>query len=162
MLAVSPKWRNTSVKNYNMLYIASDHAGFRLKEQIKSYLDELRIKYQDLGPKKFNPDDDYPDFAFKVAKKVAKNPNKDRGVLICATGHGMVLAANRIKGIRAVSAWDRATAEHARKHNNVNILALGGQIISLRKAKKIVSKWLSTKFEAAARHKRRLKKIEKV
>jgi len=137
-----------------MIYIASDHAGFRLKEEIKSYLDELEIEYQDLGPEKFDPDDDYPDFAFKVAEKypdfafkvaekVAKNPDKDQGILICGTGQGMMMAANKVKGIRAVLAWDEFTAEMAKGQLNANILCLGGRVTPLEMAKKIVATWLS-------------------
>lgn len=144
-----------------MLYIASDHAGYRLKEEIKDYLDELGIKYRDLGPKSFNPDDDYPDFAFKVAEKIAKNPAEDKGVLICGTGQGMTLAANKIKGARAIMAWDEWTAEMAKAHLNANILTLGGQVTPLKTAKKIVATWLSTGFSGDERHKKRLRKIEK-
>jgi len=144
-----------------MLYIASDHAGYRLKEEIKDYLDELGIKYQDLGPKEYNSDDDYPDFAFKIAEKVAKNSDEDRGILICSTGQGMMRAANTIKGIRAYLAWDEFTAEMAKAHGNANILTLGGQVTLLETAKKIVATWLSTAFTREERLKRRLKKIEK-
>lgn len=144
-----------------MIYIASDHAGFRLKEEIKDYLDELGIKYRDLGPKEFDPDDDYPDFAFKVAKKVGQNPDEDKGILICGTGQGVALAANKVEGIRAVLAWNEFTAEAARAHLSANILTLGGQTTPLNTAKKIVAKWLSTGFSGDERHKRRLKKIEK-
>lgn len=144
-----------------MIYLASDHAGYRLKEEIKDYLDELGIKYRDLGPKSFNSDDDYPDWAFKVAEKVAKNPDEDRGILICGTGQGMVLAANKVKRVRAVLAWDEWTAEMAKAHLNANILALGGQATPLKTAKKIVATWLSTGFSGEGRHKRRLEKIEK-
>ncbi len=144
-----------------MIYITSDHAGYRLKEEIKDYLDELGIKYRDLGPEKFDPDDDYPDFAFKVAQKVGQNPDEDKGILICGTGQGMMGAANKVKGVRAVLAWDENTAETAKAHLNSNILTLGGQVIPLKTAKKIVATWLSTAFSREERHKKRLKKIEK-
>jgi len=144
-----------------MLYIASDHAGFRLKEEIKNYLDQLQIDYQDLGPKKIDPDDDYPDFAFKVANKVAKSPDEHRGILICGTGQGMMRAANQVKGVRAILAWNEFTAEMAKAQGNANILTLGGQATPLNAAKKIISKWLSTSFSGEKRHKRRLEKIDK-
>ncbi len=144
-----------------MLYIASDHAGFRLKEEIKNYLQELEIDYQDLGPKKIDPDDDYPDFAFMVANKVAKRPDEHQGILICGTGQGMMRAANQIKGARAVLAWNEFTAKIAKSQGNANILTLGGQTTPLSTAKKIVSKWLSTSFSGETRHKRRLRKIER-
>ena len=144
-----------------MIYIASDHAGYRLKEEIKDYLNELGIKYRDLGAKKPDPDDDYPDFAFKVAEKISKNPDENRGILICGTGQGMMRAANRVKNIRAFIAWDEYTAEMAKAHLNANVLVLGGQVTSLNTAKKIVATWLSTGFSGDERHKKRLKKIEK-
>ncbi len=144
-----------------MLYLASDHAGYRLKEEIKDYLDELGIKYRDLGPKELDSDDDYPDFAFKVAQKVGQNPDEDKGILICSTGQGMMRAANKFKGIRAYLAWNEFTAETAKAHGNTNILTLGSQVIPLGIAKKIVATWLSTAFSREERHKRRLKKIEK-
>ena len=143
-----------------MIYIASDHAGYRLKEEIKDYLDELGIKYRDLGPKKLDSDDDYPDWAFKVAEKMGQKPGEDRGILICGTGQGMMRAANKIKGARAVLAWDEWTAEMARAHLDANILTLGGQVTPLKTAKKVVATWLSTAFSREERHKRRLKKIE--
>lgn len=144
-----------------MLYIGSDHAGFRLKKQIKKYLDELKIKYQDLGPQKLDPNDDYPDFAIKVAEQVAKKPNKNKGILICGTGQGMMLAANKVDGIRAVLAWNESTAGHARSHENANILTLGGQVLPLKTAKKVIAEWLPTPFSGAKRHIRRLLKIKK-
>lgn len=145
-----------------MVYLASDHAGLRLKEEVKNYLDELGIKYRDLGPKEFNPEDDYPDFAFKVAKKVAEKPDENKGILICGTGQGMMRVANQVKGIKAMVAWDEFTAEMARAHLDANILTLGGRVLPLKTAKKIVAKWLSTSFSRAERHKRRLEKIEKM
>ena len=143
-----------------MIYIASDHAGYRLKEEIKDYLDELGIRYRDLGPKSFNPDDDYPDFAFKVAEKVGQNPDEDRGILICGTGQGMMRAANKIKRVRAYLAWNEFTAEIAKTQGNTNILTLGGQTTPLKTAKKVVATWLSIAFSRDERHKRRLKKIK--
>ncbi len=143
-----------------MFYIASDHAGFRLKEKLKNYLDKLGIRYQDLGPKELDLDDDYPDFAFNVASKIATNPDKNQGILICGTGQGMMRAANKIKGIRAYLAWDKSTAEQAKTHLNANILTLGGQTMSFKKAKKIISVWLSAKFSEKECYKKRLSKIE--
>ena len=87
-----------------MLYIASDHAGYQLKEEVKQYLQLLNYSFEDLGPSEFNPNDDYPDFAFAVARKVADEGGE--GILICGTGQGVCLAANKIKGVRAVPAYD--------------------------------------------------------
>ena len=129
--------------------------------KLQKKVEELEIKYRDLGPKEYNLDDDYPDFAFKVAEKVAKKPDEDWGILICGTGQGMMRAANKVKGIRAVLAWDEYTAEIAKAHDNSNILTLGGGVTPLKTAKKIVAVWLSTGFSRDERHKRRLRKIDK-
>ena len=140
-----------------MIFLGSDHAGFNLKEEIKKYLDELGHQYQDLGNRELDPQDDYPDFAEKVAKKVAET--KGQGILICATGFGMAIAANKIKGIRAAVCWDDFTALQSREHNDTNILCLGGKVIDLGTAKKIVRIWLETEFSGEERHLRRLEKI---
>jgi len=141
------------------LYIASDHAGVKMKCEIVKYLEKKGIDYEDLGS--FNPEnhDDYPDYAFTLAKKVVKN--KGKGVLICGTGTGMVIAANKVKGVRAALAYDDYSAKMAKHDNDVNILCLRGRKFSLSKAKKILNKWLNTKFSGLSRHKRRIDKIKK-
>ncbi len=143
-----------------MLYLTSDHAGFRLKKQIQDYLQDSGIEFEDLGPNKFNPNDDYPDFAFKAAKKIAEDPEKNQGILICGTGQGMMMVANQVKQVRAVLAWNPFTAKIAKAHLKANILTLGGQTTTFDVAKKIIDAWLSTKFTNEERHKRRLKKVE--
>lgn len=139
------------------IYIGADHVGFQLKEKIKKYLDKSKINYEDLGGYG-EKDDDYPDFAFKVAKSVAKNKNS-RGILICGTGTGMVIAANKIKGIRAAVAYDSYSAKMAKSHNNANVLCLRGRNFPDNKNLKLVKIWLKEKFDEKARHKRRLRKI---
>ncbi|MBI2450478.1 MAG: ribose 5-phosphate isomerase B [Candidatus Nealsonbacteria bacterium] len=140
------------------IYLGADHAGFKLKERIKKYLGLKGIVYEDLGTHSLESVD-YPDYAIGVAKKVAKK-NNARGILICGTGTGMAIAANKVKGIRAVAAYDRYSAKMSRLHNNANILALRGRFFPFEKIKKIVSVWLATPFSQKARHKRRINKIK--
>ncbi|MBI4837404.1 MAG: RpiB/LacA/LacB family sugar-phosphate isomerase [Candidatus Portnoybacteria bacterium] len=143
-----------------MLYIASDHAGYQLKEDVKRYLQSLNYSFEDLGAKEFNPNDDYPDFAFAVARKVVDEGGE--GILLCGTGQGVCLAANKIKGIRAVSAYDEFMARQAKEHLDSNILCLGGRILDAEMAKRIVKVWLDTGFSGEERHERRLGKIEEI
>jgi ribose 5-phosphate isomerase B len=137
--------------------IASDHAGLRLKEKVKKYLKRKKIEYEDLGTESFTSVD-YPDYALKVAEKVAKNKNT-RGILVCGTGTGMTIAANKVKGIRAVAAYDVYSAKMSRKDNDTNVLGLRGRFFPLEKMKKIITVWLDTPFSGEKRHKRRIKKI---
>ena len=143
-----------------MLYIASDHAGYQLKEEIKRFLESLSYVFEDLGAQEINPQDDYPDFALEVAKKVIDKGGE--GILICGTGQGVCLAANKVKGIRAVLAHDEFTARAAKEHLDSNILCLGGRVIDEETAKKIVKIWLETGFSGEERHERRLEKVEKI
>jgi len=143
-----------------MIYLGSDHAGYNLKEEIKKYLKELGYDFEDLGNKEIDPEDDYPDFVLPVVKKVVEGENK--GILFCATGAGSCIAANRIKGIRAVQVWDEFTAIQSREHNDANVLCLGGRVLSAEDAQKIVKAWLETEFSGEERHNRRLEKIEEI
>lgn len=137
--------------------IASDHAGFRLKEDLKKYLAEKGYEYEDFGA---NSEDsaDYPDFAEKVAECILEK-KFERGILICSTGIGMSIAANKFPGIRAAVCYDLETAKLSRHDNDSNVLALGGRKINPELAKMIVSIWLTTDFEAGGRHERRVDKI---
>ncbi|MDC0401117.1 ribose 5-phosphate isomerase B [Candidatus Pelagibacter sp.] len=138
------------------IFISSDHAGYKLKELIKDYLDKKKITYNDLGPKNDNRVD-YPDFAHKVAKKVKMN--KDNfGILICGSGMGMNIAANRHKNIRAAQCYNSKSTKLSRLHNDANIITLGSRLLSKNIALKCVSIFLSTKFEGG-RHTKRIKKI---
>ena len=139
------------------IIIGSDHAGFNLKEKLKEYFDKKKIKYEDVGTGSLERVD-YPDYAKKVARKVVKEKNS-RGILICGTGTGMVIAANRIKGARAVVAYDTYSAKMSREDNNANILSLRGRHFSYKKIQSIVNIWLNTKFSGKSRHKKRIKKL---
>lgn len=142
-----------------MIYLGADHAGFNLKEELKKYLKELGYQYEDLGNKELEPQDDYPDFALAVARKVVETGEK--GILICASGSGICLAANKVKGVRASVVWDEFTARQSREHNNANIICLAGKDLDLETAKKITQIWLEAEFTGEERHVRRLGKIEK-
>ncbi|PTQ57414.1 MAG: Ribose 5-phosphate isomerase B [Candidatus Carbobacillus altaicus] len=141
--------------------IGSDHAGYALKEEIKRYLEaawdgQEPLDVEDVGC--FSERSvDYPDYALTVARKVATG-EVDRGILICGTGIGMSIAANKVKNVRAALVHDLFSAEATRKHNDSNILTMGGRIIGPDLAKAIVKTWLSTPFEGG-RHARRLDKI---
>ncbi|MBR9705580.1 ribose 5-phosphate isomerase B [Candidatus Pacearchaeota archaeon] len=138
------------------IIIGSDHGGFKLKEKIKGYLKELGYDNEDMGP--FNDESsDYPDYAKKVAKKVASE--KGKGILICGTGMGMCMAANKVNGIRAALAYDEYTAKMSREHNNSNILCLGERSLKEEMAMKIVKIWLKTPFSKEERHHKRVDKI---
>jgi len=140
-----------------MIYLGSDHGGFELKEAIKMHLDKKRVKYKDSGAYSEEPVD-YPDIAYKVAKKVAKE--KAKGILICGTGIGMCIAANKVKGIRAALAYDKYSAEMSRLHNDANVLCLRGRKVNFKKQLKIADVWLKTKFSGEERHKRRIAKLK--
>lgn len=142
-----------------MLYLGADHAGFKLKEQIRKYLLTQKIKFVDLGNLKLDKNDDYPDFGFKVAKAVA-NDKGSKGILICGTSFGVCIVANKVKGIRAVSISNTKDAKLSRQHNDANILCLSGWNLKLPLAQKIIKFWLNSKFNNAPRHKRRLGKIK--
>ena len=131
--------------------------GFALKEKVREYLKSLGLEVEDYGPSN-SERVDYPDFAEKVAAQVAAR-QADYGVLVCGTGIGMMIAANKVPGIRAVAAHDTISARMAREHNNANILTMGGRMIDAATMRQIVDTWLSTPF-AGGRHQRRLEKIE--
>jgi ribose 5-phosphate isomerase B len=136
--------------------IGADHAGFELKEIIKQTLDELRVAYKDFGT--FSDESvDYPDYAAKVGRAVAAG-DFDRGILICGTGIGMAIAANKIAGIRAAPVVDLESARLAREHNNANVLAIGARVTPPERALDLVRLFLKTEFEGG-RHERRLQKV---
>jgi ribose 5-phosphate isomerase B len=138
------------------IFISSDHAGFNLKEIIKKFLLKKKLKFYDLGPYNNNKVD-YPDFAHKVAKKV-KIKRNHVGILVCGSGMGMNMAANRHKNIRAAQCFNLKSAKLARLHNDANIITLGSRLLTKKNALNCVGIFLNTKFEGG-RHRKRLKKI---
>lgn len=144
-----------------MLFIGADHAGFKLKAFIKKYLVKEGISFADVGALKEVPDDDYPDFALKLSKAVAKNKGS-RGILICGTGAGMCIAANKVKGIRAANVYDEYTAKFSRAHNDANVICLRGRDIDFSKSLELLKVWLNAKFSGEKRHLKRINKIKKI
>ena len=138
------------------IFISSDHAGFKLKEEIKSFLKKKKYSFIDLGPNNDNRVD-YPDYAHSVAKKVKINKNY-RGILICGSGMGMNIAANRHKNIRAAHCYNVKSTKLSRLHNDANIITLGSRLLSKKNTLNCVSVFLKTKFEGG-RHSKRIKKI---
>jgi ribose 5-phosphate isomerase B len=136
--------------------IASDHGGIRIREEIKKLMDEMGIEYIDLGCE-CETSVDYPDYAIPVAEKVAKG-EVDRGILICGTGIGMSIAANKVKGVRCALVHDVFSAKATREHNDSNVLAMGERVIGPGLAREIAKVWLTTEYEGG-RHENRLKKI---
>lgn len=143
-----------------MIYLGSDHGGFKFKEDLRIFLTKKGYEFKDLGNKEYDKDDDYPDFAFKVSKKVSESTN-NKGILLCRSSAGMVIAANKVKGIRAVSVFDIKSAKHSRLHNNANIIALSGDWLNKTKMFRIIEAFLKTEFSNEDRHVRRLEKIKK-
>ncbi|MBI4148827.1 ribose 5-phosphate isomerase B [Candidatus Woesearchaeota archaeon] len=145
-----------------MIYLGADHAGFALKEELKKYLAKISPEeVVDVGSFDPHSTDDYPDYAKLVARQVQKS-RKNKGILICGTGTGMVIAANKFKGIRAVCAYDAYTAKMSRLHNDANILCLRGRKFSTAKQKRVLKLWLSTSFSGHARHRRRIAKLSRL
>lgn len=142
-----------------MIYIGSDHAGLPLKQEIKKHLESKNEKVVDLGVFAVEPPADYPDIAYEVAEKVNEN-NGAKGILVCGTGIGMCMTANKVKGIRAANCESPGTVEMSRKHNDANILCLGGRVLKPETALKMVDVFFSTPFENEERHVRRVKKME--
>ena len=138
--------------------LGSDHGGYQLKENLKEYLKELDVEYIDFGCKS-EKSVDYPDIGFKVAIEV-KSGKYDRGILICGTGIGMSVVANKVRGITASLCHDVFSARNTREHNDANILTLGARVIGVGLAKEIVKVWLNTKFCQKERHINRLNKIK--
>ena len=145
-------------KEKQKLFIGSDHAGFDEKAILHKWLEEKGFNVVDLGC--FNADGcDYPDIAREVSEKVLEVEGAF-GVLLCGTGIGMAMAANKLKGIRAVDATDESMAVKAREHNDANVLAMGARMLDVAKMKEILGKFVETEFSGEERHQRRVDKVE--
>tara|TARA_B110000259_G_scaffold180011_1_gene220195 strand:- start:236 stop:667 length:432 start_codon:yes stop_codon:yes gene_type:complete len=141
---------------FSKVCIASDHAGFELKEKIKDFLINSDVSVIDLGP--FTKSSvDYPDYAKKVGRRVALNKS-DAGILVCGSGTGMAMTVNKFKSIRAAQCYSKKSTILSRQHNNANIICLGSRILNNKEAFSFVNYFLNTKFEAG-RHKKRVNKI---
>ena len=136
--------------------IGCDHNGYKLKEQIRTYLTRLGIQYKDFGCHSMEPID-YPDIAFQAAEEIAAG-HLDRAILVCGTGNGMNISANKILGVRAALCHDPLSAEKARKSNDAQVLTMGAWIVDWPIAERVLSVWLTSEFEGGAS----LRKVEKV
>ena len=141
------------------IVIGSDHAGYEDKEKIKRQLDEMGVEYEDVGTNSAESVD-YPIYAGKVAEKVA-NGEAERGILVCGSGNGMQIAANKVHGIRAALAWNEETARLARQHNDANVLSVPARMISPEEVSKVIKSYLEAEFEGG-RHARRVDEISEM
>ncbi len=141
------------------IFIGADHRGFKIKESLKPYLKDFGHEIVDLGNDHFDENDDYPDFANAVAEKVSQNPETDKGILICGSGIGMSIAANKFENVRAAQVDKIEEAILSKKDNNANVLTLSGSDLSESEVKEITKAWLETPFSKEERHERRIKKI---
>ena len=142
------------------IFIGTDHAGFKLKEEIKNFLAKQDYEVEDMGAYSYNENDNYPEFVCKAAKKVSENPGS-KGIIFGGSGQGEAIAANKVKGIRAAlfygNKMDIVTLSRA--HNDANILSLGARFLNKKEAAEAVRLWLSTEFSKEERHKRRINQI---
>jgi ribose 5-phosphate isomerase B len=141
-----------------MIYIGSDHGGYLIKEHIKTYLNINKIDFEDCGTNS-ELSVDYPEFAHKVANSVSRDLNNSLGILVCGSGNGVNITANKHKNIRSALCWNSEIAALAKQHNNANIIALPGRFISTLEAEKIIHTFLNSTFEAG-RHQNRINLIE--
>lgn len=146
------------------IFLGADHAGYELKTIIFEHLVHHNREVEDCGAKTLEPDDDFPQYAFTVASKVLGEEGDDtRGILICGSGQGMAMAANRVGGIRAAVIWNVEGAKETRKDNNSNVLCLPSRFIDTDKALAIVDAWLATEFETSdPKYQRRVDQIEEL
>ncbi len=144
-----------------MLFLGSDHGGFKLKQQLKRKLMQARYDVSDLGAHQLDPDDDYPLIAFRVARAVIRH-SSHRGILLCRSGVGAAVAANKINGIRATVATDAWLAGRARRDDDINVLTLPADRLNTAAAWKIVQAFLRTKFRRSPRDRRRLQQIKAI
>jgi ribose 5-phosphate isomerase B len=142
------------------IYLGADHGGYQLKEVIKKYLSTKNWQVFDMGATKHDSADDYPDFAYAVAKEVVAK--KAPGILFCRNGIGVCIVANKVAGVRAVATVKPEIAQTAKADDNTNILCLGADFVSVAQAKKVIDAWLATSFSQSTRHLRRLNKIKKI
>jgi len=139
--------------------LGADHAGFEFKQQVSDILTSLGHEVDDLGAHRFDPLDDYPDFTRPVAESVATG-SADRGLLVCGSGVGASIAANKIAGIRAAMCHDTYSARQGVEHDDMNVLCLGARIVGIELAREIISAFLGARFSAEERHVRRLAKVK--
>ncbi|HEY4495093.1 MAG TPA: RpiB/LacA/LacB family sugar-phosphate isomerase [Candidatus Paceibacterota bacterium] len=145
-----------------MIFIGADHRGYNLKEALKIYMKELNYEFEDLGSLEIKFDDDYPDYAILVAQKVSQNPKENRGILICGSGIGVDITANKFKDVRSALCFDEGQARASRNDDNANVLSLASDFTDEDKAKEIVKVWLETPHARLEKYERRLTKIKEI
>lgn len=145
-----------------MIYIGADHGGYLMKEELKKWFLKEGVEFVDVGASEFVDGDDYPVYAKKVGNFVVKDLKKNFGVLICRSGLGMAIAANKFKGVRAGVVWDEKLAIMSKNDDFCNVLCLPSDHLKMKKAILIVKNWLSTSYSSEERHKRRVKLISKM
>lgn len=138
--------------------VAGDHAGFELKALLVPWLQSAGHEVEDLGAHNLDPEDDYPDFAFMVADSV-RSGKAERGIVVCGSGVGASVAANKVRGIRACLCHDTYTGHQGVEHDDMNVLCMGGRVIGFELAKEILTAFLAAKFVPEVRYKRRLEKV---
>jgi ribose 5-phosphate isomerase B len=145
------------------IYLGADHGGFKLKEEVKHWLEGWGFEYEDMGAFNYTQDDDYPDYAWPVAMKVGIQDDEAMGILICRSGQGECIVANKAKGARAALAWNEETAHAARNDDDANILCLAADYTTVETAKKIIHMFLNTPFDdSQERFIRRVNKVRKI
>lgn len=144
------------------IFIAADHRGFELKNKIIEYLQEKNIRIEDLGNYQFDPQDDYPLFARKVAQAVLQNPTEHVGIVICGSGVGVSIVANRFPGIRCAIGFQKEQVIHARENDHINVLSLPSEYIDFEKTKELIDVFLETKAKQEDKYIRRIKELDEV
>ena len=147
------------VKSHMLIYIGADHRGFQLKESLKNYLKASGYEVVDVGNDKYVATDDYPDFAALAARKVSLDPENSRGILLCGSGVGVAVVANKFKNVRSALAFNPEQAAASRNDDNTNVLSLPADFLDEETAKKIAAVWIQNSFSGEERHQRRLKKV---
>lgn len=145
-----------------MIYLAADHRGFLLKEELKKFLLDSGFEIKDAGAFSYDKTDDYVDFSRAAAEEMVKSPEAHRGIFICGSGHGMGIVADKFKGLRAALAFNKDVAIQSREHENANVLILASDWLTAEEAKEITLVWLKTPFSGEERHARRISKIEEI
>ncbi len=142
------------------IFIAADHRGFELKNKLIDYLQNKNIRVEDLGAYEYNPEDDYPDFGQKAAQAVLQNPQEFLGIVICGSGVGVSIIANRHQGIRCALGFSEQQVKHARENDHINVLALASDFINFETATKLIEAFLSAKPKTEEKYLRRIKKLD--
>ena len=157
----SPVPAENGDKAKNMIYLASDHAGFELKKEIASFLKQANLDFTDIGPYQYDESDDYPDYIIPAAQKVAESPNENKGIVLGGSGQGEAIAANKVKGIRAALFYGgpKEIISLSKTHNKANVLSIGARFVGGKEAIETIKLWLKTKYLNEGRHGRRIKKI---